>query len=193
VRAHRPFVLPQSIEELLQEPGCPFCRFLKDFQAIHSHGDSARGIRRLCNFRAWGVVAVQNGQAAAEVFLTLVNENESMADQPPGCDVCRKVFDEKDRRIREMVTSLGKPDIVSWLRMEAVYCVPQAAKLRHKVPLTLTARVDSIIPSYREQLKDELAPLRNDPSPDRSGWGAFGELPSFWWRSEDLEHREGRC
>lgn len=179
MRAHRLIVVHQSIEELLHKPGCPFCRFLKDFQAIHLQGDSAKEIHRLCNFHAWGVAAVQDAQAAAEVFLTLVNENDSIADRRPDCDVCRKVIEEEDRRIRELVTLLGKPDIVRWLRSEAVFCIPHALKLRQKVPLTLTARIDMIIENYREQLKDELLQLRNDPSPDRPGYGALGRAAEF--------------
>jgi len=47
------------------------------------------------------------------------------------------------------------------------------------VPLTLTARIDMIIENYREQLKDELHQLRNDPSPDRPGYGALGRPAEF--------------
>ncbi len=179
MRAHRLIVLHESIEKLLHEPGCPFCRLLKDFQTIHLQGDSAEEIHSLCNFHAWGVAAVQDAQAAAEVFLNMVNENGSMTGKRPDCDVCRKVIDEEDRRIRELVTLLGKPDVVRWLRMEAVFCIPHAVKLRQKVPLTLTARIDTIIRNYREQLKDELVQLRNDPSPDRAGWGALGRAAEF--------------
>lgn len=100
MRAHRLVVIPESIEELLHKPGCPFCRFLNHFQPIHLQGDSAKDIRRLCNFHAWGVATVQDAQAEAEVFLNLVNENGSIPDQGRYCDVCRKVIDEEDRRIR---------------------------------------------------------------------------------------------
>jgi hypothetical protein len=179
VRPHRQIVLHQSIAELLHEPGCPFCRFLKDFQAIHLQGHSASEIRRLCNFHAWGVAALQDAQAAAEVFLTLVNENGPMADQRMDCDVCRKVIEEEDRRIRELITLLGKPEVARWLRTEAVFCIPHAVKVRQKAPLTLIARIDMIIQSYRERLKDELIQLRNDPSPDRTGWGALGRAAEF--------------
>jgi len=179
MRTHRLLVAHQSIEEVLHETGCPLCRFLKDFQAIHLQGDLAKDIHHLCNFHAWGVAAVQDAQAAAQVFLTLVNENGSTADQRSDCDVCRKVIDEEERRIRELVTLLGKPDVVRWLRMEAVFCIPHAVKLRQKVPLTLTARIDTVIRNYREQLKDDLVQLRNDPSPDRSGWGALGRAAEF--------------
>ncbi len=179
MRAHRQIVLHQSIVELLHEPGCPFCRFLKDFQALHLQGDSAKDIHRLCNFHAWGVAAVQDAQSAAEVFLTLVNQDGCVTDSRPDCDVCHKVSEEEDRRIRELITLLGRPDVVRWLRMEAVFCIPHAMKLRQKVPLTLTARIDMIIRNQREQLKDELIHLRNDPSPDRTGWGALGRAAEF--------------
>lgn len=179
MRTHRLLVLHQSIEELLHEPGCPICRFLKDFQSIHLQGDSAKEIRRLCNFHAWGVAAVQNPQTAAEVFLALVNDNESTAEQRLDCDVCRKLIDEEERRIRELVTLLGKPDVVRWLRTEAVLCIPHALKLRQKVPLTLTARIDMVIRNYREELKEELLQLRNNPTPDRTGWGALGRAAEF--------------
>ncbi len=180
MRAHRQLVLRESIEDLLHEPGCPFCRFLKDFQAIHLQEDSAREIHHLCNFHAWAVAAVQDAQAAAEIFLGLVNHNDgAIEDKPVACDVCQKVLAEEELRIREMVTLLGKPDIVSWLRMEAVFCIPHALKLRQKVPIMLTARIDSIIRNYREQLKEELLKLRSDPGPDRSGWGALGRTAEF--------------
>ena len=179
MRAHRLITLPHSIGAILHEPGCPFCRFLKDFQAIHLQGDSAKEIRHVCNFHAWGIAAVQDAQGAVEVFLGLVNEDGFISEQRPDCDVCRKVRDEEDLRIRELVTLLGRPDIVKWLRMEAVFCIPHALKLRQKVPLTLTARIDMIIENYREQLREELLQLRNNPGPDRSGWGALGRVAEF--------------
>ena len=179
MRAHRQVVLPVSIEKFLHEPGCPLCRFLKDFQAIHLQQGTAKDIHRLCNFHAWGVAAVQDALAAADVFLALVNENRLMADQRLDCDICLKLVEEEDRRIRELVTLLGKPDIVRWLRTEAVFCIPHAVKLRQKVPLTLTARIDAIIQSYREQLKGELTKLRDNPTRDRSGYGALGRAAEF--------------
>lgn len=132
MRAHRQIVLPQSIEALPHEPGCPFCRFLRDFQAIHLRGDPARDVHCLCNFDDWGVTAVQDAQAAADVSLELVDENGSIVERRPGCDVCRKTIDEEDRRIRELVTLLGKPGVVRWLQAEAVFCIPHAVKLRQE-------------------------------------------------------------
>ena len=179
MRTHRLLIAHQSIEEILHEPGCPLCRFLKDFQAIHLQEDSAKEIRHLCNFHTWGLAAVQNAPKAAEVFIRLINDNAPVPNGKPECDVCRKVEVEEDLRIRELVTLFGKPQIVKWLRTEAVFCIPHATKLRQKVSLILAPRIDTIITNCREQLKEELLQLRDEPGPDRSGWGALGRAAEF--------------
>ena len=179
MRTHRLLVLHQSIEEVLHEPGCPLCRFLKDFQTIHLQEDSANDIHHLCNFHMWGLAAVQDASTAAEVFIRLVNDPAPVPNGKLDCDVCRKVEAEEDLRIRELVTLLGKPQTLQWLRTEAVFCIPHATKLRQKVSLILAPRIDTIITNYREHLNDELLHLRDDPEPGRSGWGALGRVAEF--------------
>ena len=180
MRAHRLLVPHQSLEEVLHEPGCCLCRFLKDFQASHLQEDAANEIRHLCNFHTWGLAAVQDAPTAADVFIRpLVNEAVPAPKEKSYCDVCFKVEAEEDLRIREIVPLLGKPQVVQWLRTEAVFCISHSKKLRQKVSLILAPRIDTIIASYREQLNDELLQLRNDPGPGRSGWGALGRAAEF--------------
>ena len=180
MRAHRLLVPHQSLEDVLHEPGCSLCRFLKDFQALHLQEDSVSEIRHLCNFHTWGLAAVQDAPTAADVFIRLlVNQAVPSPKEKPTCDVCLKVEAEEDLRIRELVTLLGKPQVQHWLRTEAVFCIPHATKLRQKVSLILAPRIDTIIANYREQLNDELLQLRQDPGPGRSGWGALGRAAEF--------------
>jgi len=179
MRTRRLLVAHQSLEEVLHEPGCPLCRFLKDFQAIHLQEDSAKEIRHLCNFHTWGLAAVQNGPTAAEVFIRLVDDTAPASKETTECDVCRKVKEEEELRIRELVTMLGKPQIAQWLRTEAVFCIPHATKLRQKVSVILAPRIDIVISNYRQQLRDELLQLRDELGPDRSGWGALGRAAEF--------------
>ena len=74
MRTQKQLVFYQSILEVLQEPGCPFCRFLKEFQAARLQNHPKQDIHRLCNFHTWGLAAVQNALTAAEVFINLVDE-----------------------------------------------------------------------------------------------------------------------
>ena len=76
MRTHRQLVVYQSILQVLQESGCPFCRFLKEFQAARLQNHPKESIHRLCNFHAWGLAAVQNAPAAAQVFIKLVDEHD---------------------------------------------------------------------------------------------------------------------
>jgi len=179
MRTHRQLVVYQSILQVLNEPGCPFCKFLKEFQAGRLQNRSETETHCLCSFHAWGLAAVQDAQAAANAFIGILNKSESNANGSQECDVCKEVKAEEDLRIRELATCLHRPEIADWLRTCAVLCIPHAAKLRREVPPVLASRIDTIVQNCRRQLKQELDQLRNEPGIDRSGWGALGRTAEF--------------
>lgn len=179
MRTHRQLVVYQSILQVLHEPGCPFCRVLKEFQASRLQKRSEAETHRLCNFHAWGLAAVQDAPAAAETFIGILNGPDSIANGTHECDVCNEVRTEEDLRIRELATCLHRSDVADWLRTEATLCIPHATKLRRQVPPALASRVDAIVQSCRRQLKEELDQLRKEPGLDRSGWGALGRAAEF--------------
>ena len=179
MRTHRQLVVYQSILQVLHEPGCPVCKFLKDYQAGRLQKRSESETHRLCNFHAWGLAAVQDAPAAAQAFIGILSEPESVANGTQACDVCSEVRAEEDLRIRELATCLHRPDVADWLRTEAVLCVPHATKLRREVPPVLAARIDAIVQNCRRQLKEQLDQLRNEPDMDRNGWGALGRAAEF--------------
>lgn len=176
MRTHRTLVVYQSILEVLREPGCPFCRFLKEYQTTRLQNHSIESIHRLCNFHTWGLAAVQNALAAARLFIKLVDE-PAKADS--GCDICNEVLAEEDLRVREFVSCIPRTDVSRWLRGAAVLCIPHGLKLRRQVPPVIAARVDAIVENYRLQLAVELQHLRDEPEPDRTGWGALGRAAEF--------------
>lgn len=169
MRTHRQLVSYQSILQVLHEPGSPFCKFLKEFQAGRLQNRSEAETHRPCNFHAWGLAAVQDAPAAAQAFIAILNEPVPITNGAPACDVCNEVRAEEDLRIRELATCLHRSDVADWLRTEAVLCLPHATKLRRQVPPVLALRIDTIVQNCREQLKDELDQLRREPGLDRSG------------------------
>lgn len=179
MRTHRQLVVYQSILQVLQESGCPFCRFLKEFQAARLQNHPKDSIHRLCNFHAWGLAAVQNAPAAAQVFIKLVDEHEEVSKADSGCDICNEVIAEEDLRLREFVSCLAQNGVLQWLRGSAALCIPHGLRLRRQVPPVLTSRIDTIIESYRQQLAQELQQLRDEPEQDRAGWGALGRAAEF--------------
>ena len=179
MRTHRQLVVYQSILQVLQEPGCPFCRFLKEFQTARLQNHPKENIHRLCNFHAWGLAAVQNALAAAQVFIKLVDEPAKASMSQAGCDICGEVLAEEELRLREFASCLGRNDVSQWLRESPAFCIPHGLKLRQQVPPVLAARIDTIIENYRQQLAQELKHLSADPESDRAGWGALGRAAEF--------------
>lgn len=179
MRAHRHLVVYNSILQALNERGCPFCRFLKEFQTARLQNAPDIEIRRLCNFHMWGLAAVQNAPVAASVFLQLVDEPIQALRISAPCDICKEVKDEEDLRIREFVSCIDRGDVIHWLKEGAVLCIHHGMRLRKQVPLILTAHIDAILESCRQRLTSELQQLRNEPEPDRLGWGALGRAAEF--------------
>jgi hypothetical protein len=179
MRTHKQLVIHQSIPLVLPEHGCPFCRFLKEFQTGRLQNHREKEIRRLCNFHAWGLAAVQDAPSAAHVFLKLLEEPAAVSNEDSGCDICREILADEDRCIREFVSCLAREDVSHWLRTEPVLCIPHGIKLRRKVPIVLATRIDAIIESRRERLAQELLQLSQEPEADRAGWGSLGRTAEF--------------
>jgi hypothetical protein len=179
MRTHKQLVLYESILEVLQESGCPFCRFLKEYQTARLQSHPNESIHRLCNFHTWGLAAVQDAPGAAQAFIKLVDEPAFFSKGDSGCDICREVLAEEELRVREFVGCLSRTAVSLWLQGAAVLCMPHGAKLRGQAPPVLAARIDTIIESYRQQLAKELEHLRDEPERDRTGWGALGRAAEF--------------
>jgi hypothetical protein len=179
VRTHRQLVVYETILQALREPGCPFCRFLKEFQAERLQNHPQGKIHHLCNFHAWGFAAVQNAANVADVFIHLINEFPNAAGEEVGCRICEEVLAEENLRMREFVGHWKEAEVALWLRNDAVLCMPHGLKLKQKAPLALAARVDEIMSRNCQILAEQLEHLRDEPDPDRVGWGALGRAAEF--------------
>lgn len=179
MRTHRQLVVYSSIFQALNERGCPFCRFLKEYQTARLQNAPDIEIRHLCNFHMWGLAAVQNAPVAASVFLKLVDEPLQALRDDARCDICKEVTDEEELRLREFVSRIDREDVVRWLKEDAVLCIPHGMRLRRQVPFLLTAHIDAILEDCRQRLSDELRQLRNELEPNRLGWGALGRAAEF--------------
>ncbi len=181
MRKHSQLVLYQSILPVLHQPGCPFCRLLKDYQSDRLQKHVQGELHHLCNFHVWGLAAVQDAPDAAEIFLDLVNEAAPLSTGAETCDICREVSQEENLRIREFLSCLGRAEVAQWFRAGGTFCIPHGLKLRSGMPPALVSRIDSIMENYRQQLSTDLQHLRDEwtPESNRSGWGAVGRAAEF--------------
>jgi hypothetical protein len=179
MRTQKQLVFYESILDALQEPGCPFCRFLKEYQAARLQNRPEKDTHRLCNFHTWGLAVVQNALTAAQVFIKLVDEPVPVSTEVTVCDICNEITAEEDRRIREFVSCIHRTDVSGWLRSNAMFCIPHGIKLRRQLQPMVAARFDAIIENCRQQLIQELQSLRDKPETERPGWGSLGRAAEF--------------
>jgi hypothetical protein len=181
MRRHKQHVVYHSILPVLLEPGCPFCRLLKEFQAECLQTRVEAELHRLRNFHIRGLAAVQEAPVPARIFLKLINEAAPLSHGNNAFNICNEILKEEELRVRELVSCLDRPGVSQWLKTMATLCIPHALKLRPKLPPALVPRGDSLIEGYRRQLSLDLEQLRNEwlPESNRIGWGAVGRAAEF--------------
>lgn len=168
----------QSILQVLKETGCPFCRFMKNFQSALLQNSKESTIHHLCNFHTWGLAATQRGTSGAEIFLALLHQQ---GEEPPVgiCDICNLLREEEDLRIREFLSCLSHKLVAEWLRSEVVLCTIHGSKLKHGASPVLVSSIGAIMERYRRNLIKDLERLRNEYQPDDSRWGLLGHAAEF--------------
>jgi hypothetical protein len=168
----------ESILQVLAETGCPFCRFMKNFQAALLQDPRQEDIHHLCSFHTWGLAATQRAASAAGVFLNLLARQHE-ADTASLCDGCVLLQLEEDRRVREFIgcaaTQAGRAmaEVRSgslhgpWRKAETGGA--SGSGLRHH------RRHGEV----SKQLVDELTHLRDEYQPDTAKWGVLGHAADF--------------
>lgn len=168
----------ESILQVLNEAGCPFCRFLKNFQASLLQDPHDKDIHSLCNFHTWGIAASQRAVTAADLFLGLLDRSRGM---PPvsSCDICLLLRLEEDRRIREFIGCANRKLVSQWMRTNATLCVVHGTRLKDSASPLLASTINSIMENYRQRLVEEIKDLRDEYQLDAARWGVLGQAAEF--------------
>jgi hypothetical protein len=177
MKAHK-VINYESILQALGEPGCPFCRFMKNYQSLLLQEPLQKEVHHLCNFHTWGLAATQRAMPAARLFLTMLERSLDSSPTSP-CDICVLLELEDDRRIREFISCLSHKLIQQWLRSRPTLCVAHGTKLRHGAPLFVSASISSLLDSTRKELAQELTHLLDDHQAGDPAWGVLGHVAEF--------------
>ena len=168
----------ESILQVLGETGCPFCRFMKNFQAALLQDPTQKEIHHLCNFHTWGIAATQRAPFAAGLFVNLLAKQ---SDAPPAspCDICILLQIEEDRRIREFLGCAQHKLVVQWLRSRAALCMIHGTKLKQGASPVIASTIGAVMERYRNRLAEDLSRLRDEYQPDSAEWGLLGHAAEF--------------
>ena len=176
MRAHK-VLNYESILQMLGEAGCPFCRFMKNFQRALLQEPKGE-VHHLCNFHTWRLAATQQAVSAAEHFMTLLR-GESGGVPGSSSTICTLLPEEEGVRIREFISYSEHKLVAQWLRSQAVLCMVPGAKLKHGAPPNIVSAINSIVERCRRKLVEDLTRLHSEYLPDTERWGVLGRAAEF--------------
>jgi hypothetical protein len=168
----------ESILQVLGEPGCPFCRFMKNFQSGLLQDPGDKEIHHLCNFHTWGLAATQRAVSAAQLFINLLKKQQGPASCS-SCDICVLLQMEEERRMREFLSCAQHKQVAQWFRTRPVLCWNHGSKLKEGAPPALAVAIGNIVDTCRHQLIEELVRLHDEYQPERQQWGLLGHAAEF--------------
>lgn len=166
-----------SVLQLLSEPGCPICAFLKNMQTkLVQEGDVAELIR-LCNAHAWAIAAVRETETAAEVFLSLLETRSTYASHE--CSICLRLEQEEILRTQELIAALDRRSVLLWIEKQGVLCLPHGLRIRSEAPIPVQKLIDDILDSRAAQLGAALRMLLNSSGSDTQRGGLLGRVAEY--------------
>lgn len=168
----------RSILQVLEEPGCPFCRFMKNYQSALLQEPSSKEIHHLCSFHTWGLAAIQRASPAAQLLLTMLKSQTTTAPTP-SCDICVLLEMEEDRRIREFLSCMDREPVATWLHSPSVICLAHGSKLQRGATPAFAATIQSILDAYRDLLIQKLEETRDSSGAAGTSWGILGHAAEF--------------
>lgn len=123
--------------QVLNEPGCPICTFLKDVQTkLVQEGDVGE-FRHLCNTHAWAVAAVRQTETAAQIFLYLLERRRAYDFHE--CSLCLLLEQEEILRTHEFAGLLTRRSVLDWVKQHGTVYLPHRLKLRAGAPAATRA------------------------------------------------------
>lgn len=175
-----------SVLPLLGTTGCPFCKFLRRYQASLLK-TAQPDLRHLCNYHAWALAAVQPVSSAAEIFLQLLLRAYDEA-RTCICDLCQLLTYEEESRMDEFLTSAAERPAVRWVRSQrSGLCLEHGKRLEQRAPAPLGDQLKAVERRYRESLIADLTYMKNNPRTETEAWNVIGQAAEF------LVAQRGRC
>lgn len=150
----------ESVLQLLGEPGCPICAFLKNTQARLLQSEMDAELPRLCNVHMWGIAAVRSTAAAAKLFISLL---ERQAEYPTHeCSFCTRLAEEEFIRLKELAGSYHSRPVMAWFKHHGVLCLPHGLRLREQAPVMIRPLIELVLARRNSELRTALAQLMTE-------------------------------
>jgi hypothetical protein len=146
-----------SVLQVLSEPGCPICAFLRNVQTRLLQRGEIEEFVMLCNPHAWALAAVRDSATAAPIFHALMRQSSQPEHRE--CSVCIRLDQEETLRSQELLASLGRRRVLEWVQRKGILCLPHGMKMLEDASEPGRVLINTILDSRRRELEKALGQL----------------------------------
>lgn len=178
------------ITSIATRNACAVCTALKEFQNDLLKHLGPGECRCFCNTHGWMVANVTPADSAAAIFLgAIVNPNWRPASTAgEQCDICRKMREEKESRLKEIAEQLRDTGAHSWLYEYGVLCVRHGHEVMTRVPESLRDTVQELLARTGGEVVGLLEDyLERVKSGTHAGGGVLGRAAEFLVAQRGIE------
>jgi len=178
------------ISGLATRTACAVCVALRDFQNELCKHLSPDQCHRFCSRHGWMVANSTPAVSATAIFLeAIANQNWAPASGVGNeCDVCRKVHDEKERRIAELAEQLGHAKVHSWFHDNGVLCLRHGREIIARLPERQGDGVQKLLDRNGSEIVGLLQEyLERVKVGTHAGGGVLGRAAEFLVAQRDIE------
>ncbi|MGA9883458.1 MAG: hypothetical protein WBQ34_07050 [Candidatus Acidiferrales bacterium] len=135
------------IASIATRTACALCAASKDFQNDLLKHLTPSECHRFCNGHGWMVANSTPAISAAVIFLGAIANPDWGPASPlaEDCDICRRMHDEKERRLIEIADQFRSLKGHSWLHDNGMLCLRHSRELISKVPEVLRESVQELL------------------------------------------------
>lgn len=179
-----------SITSIATRNACPVCIALREFQSDLLRHLKPEECERFCSAHGWLVANSAPGESVAVIFLRAIANRAWRPASPltTECDLCKKMHDEKEKRLLEVVEQFREPRLRSWLQDYGMLCSRHAREVMAKVPEALRESIQEVIERNSEEITEVLGEyLQRVKQGNRGGGGVLGRAAEFLFAHRGIE------
>jgi hypothetical protein len=170
-----------GVAQALMKGTCPICALVREFQNNLIETLAPDAAKHLCNFHAWAVAHATPAKSVISIFSRLLDAADENSGSGLQCDVCWRMGEEEEVRVREMAKELrNRATLLDWMLRHGSLCRNHAIKLRAFLPVRLQNTVKEIVERNVAEMKQEMNEYRQHLEQGiHEGGGLLGKVAEF--------------
>ena len=178
------------ITTIVARSSCAICVALREFQNDLVKHLGPDDCNHFCNTHAWVVANSAPAESVATIFLRAIANPEwrPSVPVPDQCDLCQKMYEEKELRLNEIAEQVRDPKLRSWLHDHGMLCSRHGREVMAKLPGDLQKSIHELMARNSGEIVEILGDfLQQVKRGSHAGGGVLGRAAEFLVAQRGIE------